>query len=314
MNIIPLTAISLHVYWIAPELDIQDGDVIEYIISCSSSFGFNHIGVVPAGTTGYTLSSLRPFSNYTCCISANTTNGLSSSLCAIQQTLQDSKDICLVSMQIFTAMNNCVYNLPTAVCTYGVTNFYIMIAGPYDVPQNITVETGSASALYIEWNHPLIPNGIITYYTIFATFENGSEAIHSVNGSTRSYILEGLSPHQLVFITMSAGTVAGEGPHSDEMAYRTSMAGIIMFKMIKSNPSLICAFVYIVPSAVRNVEVHPLSPYLFLISWVLPKFPNGILTGYEITAYNKLFGYNSTASVSPDVANVNISENIGESD
>jgi len=78
--------------------------------------------------------------------------------------------------------------------------------------------------LFIEWDPPLIPNGIITLYTIYAAYENGSDIL-IVNSSERIYILEGLSPHQLVLISMSASTIVGEGPVSHAIAERTSQAG-----------------------------------------------------------------------------------------
>ena len=84
---------SLHVGWTPPELDPWDGSVVEYHVSCSSSFNFTRESVVPGATTEYTLDFLRPYSYYTCCALAQTTNGPSSSSCYTQQTLQDSKHI-----------------------------------------------------------------------------------------------------------------------------------------------------------------------------------------------------------------------------
>ena len=85
---------------------------------------------------------------------------------------------------------------------------------PSDTPQNITVNNHSAFAVFIEWESPLIPNGVITLYTIYADYNNSSsEAIH-LNETKQSYKLEGLSPHQLIGINMSASTIVGEGPVS----------------------------------------------------------------------------------------------------
>ena len=120
--------------------------------------------------------------------------------------------------------------------------FNITITGPEDSPYNITVETGSAFALYIEWAPPPTPNGIITRYSIYATYDNGSAAILSVNSSINSYSLNALFPDQTVYISLSASTVAGEGPLSDQMAYRTSEAGK-MQRMGMHNSYLIYTFV-----------------------------------------------------------------------
>ena len=97
--------------------------------------------------------------------------------------------------------------------------------GPLDPPQNITVVNTSAFALLVEWHPPNTPNGIITMYNIYLTYDNRSREIITVNGTESSYVLEGLSPHQLVYVTMSASTAAGEGPTSVQLHGRTSQAG-----------------------------------------------------------------------------------------
>ena len=60
-----------------------------------------------------------------------------------------------------------------------------------------------------------------------------------------------------------------------------------------------------------NLKVCPLPPYALQVSWALPEFPNGVLTSFEITVYNIVFGYNISVSAAPDVNVVNISEIIG---
>ena len=102
---------------------------------------------------------------------------------------------------------------------------FILLAVPHDIPQNISVNNHSAYALLIEWDPPLIPNGIITLYTIYADYYSGSGVAIDVSAASRSYKLEGLSPHQLVGINMSASTIVGEGPVSSIIAERTSQSG-----------------------------------------------------------------------------------------
>ena len=157
---VTISATSIHIYWIAPELDSWDGDIIDYKVSCSSTFGFNHNGVISAEQTDYTLNLLRPFSNYTCCVLADTTKGPSSSSCATQETQQDSKHIACVNVNTFN-------HLHVLIAVHIIVLFNIVITGPADVPYNITVEAGSAFALYMKWAPPLIPNGIVTHYKIY---------------------------------------------------------------------------------------------------------------------------------------------------
>lgn len=80
--------------------------------------------------------------------------------------------------------------------------------------------------MFIEWEAPFVPNGIINLYTIYADFNNGSARVFGVNASEDSYELKGLSPYQLIYINMSASTIVGEGPVSLTVSERTSQSGI----------------------------------------------------------------------------------------
>ena len=84
----------------------------------------------------------------------------------------------------------------------------------------------SSHALLIEWSPPSVPNGIITAYTIYIDYNNGtSEVERATAGSAASYLLEGLSPFQLVGVQMRASTSVGEGPRSNTTDGRTNPAG-----------------------------------------------------------------------------------------
>ena len=102
---------------------------------------------------------------------------------------------------------------------------------PDDVPQNITVHNYSAHAVFIDWLSPAVPNGIITLYTIYADYNNGSNHTFTVNGNEHGYILDGLSPYQLISINISASTLIGEGPVSRAVSEYTSQSG----RLLKSN-------------------------------------------------------------------------------
>ena len=97
------------------------------------------------------------------------------------------------------------------------------------MPQNVTVNNHSAYAVFIEWEPPLAPNGIITLYTIYTNYNNGTSDQFSLNSMERSYKLSGLSPHQLIGISISASTIVGEGPLSPVISERTSQAGMRSF-------------------------------------------------------------------------------------
>jgi len=98
---------------------------------------------------------------------------------------------------------------------------------PDGAPAGITVTNISSHALLIEWSPPDIPNGVITAYTIYINYNNGtSEAERVMDGSTLNYILDHLSPHQLVSVQMTANTSVGEGPRSTTENGITDPAGI----------------------------------------------------------------------------------------
>jgi len=85
----------------------------------------------------------------------------------------------------------------------------------------------SSQALLVEWSPPDVPNGVITAYTIYINYNNGtSEDERVMDGSTLNYILDNLSPHQLVSVEMTANTSVGEGPRSTTENGRTDPAGI----------------------------------------------------------------------------------------
>ena len=74
----------------------------------------------------------------------------------------------------------------------------------------------------------MIPNGIITYYTLYINYTNGSEiCTRSVDSQLIVYLLEGLRPHQQVGISISATTGGGEGPQSAYVYNTTEQTGEI---------------------------------------------------------------------------------------
>ena len=73
---------------------------------------------------------------------------------------------------------------------------------------------------------PLIPNGIITHYTLYVNYSNGSEiSTRTIDSNFIVYLLEGLLPYQQVGISISATTGGGEGPKSDYVCNTTKQTG-----------------------------------------------------------------------------------------
>ena len=75
----------------------------------------------------------------------------------------------------------------------------------------------SSHALLVEWSPPGLPNGVVTAYAIYINYNNGtSEVEREMDPSVASYLLEKLSPFQLVGVQMTASTVweKDQGPIS----------------------------------------------------------------------------------------------------
>ena len=88
------------------------------------------------------------------------------------------------------------------------------------------------SSLLIQWEPPLIPNGIITHYTLYINYTNGSEiSTRIVDSQFTLYILERLSPYQEVGVSISATTGGGEGPRSHYLYNTTKRKGKIIRSM-----------------------------------------------------------------------------------
>ena len=75
----------------------------------------------------------------------------------------------------------------------------------------------------------MIPNGIITHYTLYINYTNGSDiSTRSVDSQYIVYHLEELKPYQQVGISISATTSGGEGPQSDYVYNTTEQTGEIV--------------------------------------------------------------------------------------
>ena len=70
----------------------------------------------------------------------------------------------------------------------------MVLTVPADPPTSIVVTNTSAYSLFIEWEPPYTPNGIIVNYTMYLDYNNGTTDIRITDSNTTEYLLEGLSP------------------------------------------------------------------------------------------------------------------------
>ena len=78
---------------------------------------------------------------------------------------------------------------------------------------NVQVAGSSPSSVLVTWIMPSPPNGIITSYSLYVNYSDGSPiAVIRSDASTTNYTITNLQPYQLVIVQISASTAAGEGP------------------------------------------------------------------------------------------------------
>ena len=101
------------------------------------------------------------------------------------------------------------------------TTSLLSFAVPEDAPQELLVATLNSTAISVQWEPPLTPNGIIILYTIYI---NDCPVL---NVSNHSCLLDGFSPYEVVNVSVSASTKTGEGPQSEQRSETTHETGIV---------------------------------------------------------------------------------------
>ena len=96
-------------------------------------------------------------------------------------------------------------------------------SAPADEPQDVTVNSLNCTAILIQWNPPLIPNGIILFYAIYI---NNNITFDISAANQNSFMFGGLSPYQLLNVRLSASTKVGEGPLTESQSVTTDESGI----------------------------------------------------------------------------------------
>ena len=104
-------------------------------------------------------------------------------------------------------------------------HFYI-ISAPGDAPVNVIVQILNSTAIHIQWDPLLTPNGIITHYTIYINNGNPPLNVDATSDDLQHVSVGGFSPDQGVTVRLSASTTAGEGPKTASQSVTTDEAGI----------------------------------------------------------------------------------------
>ena len=116
-------------------------------------------------------------------------------------------------------------------------NFFLV---PHDAPSNVKVMQSTSSSVLVSWSAPTIPNGIIAGYTLYVNKSDDSPFVTiPLNFASTNYTIVGLYAYQLIFVRVSAKTVAGEGPLSEYANGRSREEGNhIMHYLVIFNMSI----------------------------------------------------------------------------
>ncbi|XP_026510348.1 protein sidekick-2 [Terrapene carolina triunguis] len=139
-------------------------------------------------------------------------------------------------------------------------------AVPTAPPQNVAVQTATATQLDVTWEPPPLEaqNGDIQGYKIYfweAQRQNGTERVKTLFLPENGAKLKNLTGYTSYLITVSAFNAAGDGPRSAPVRGRTQQAA---------------------PSAPSTIRFSELTTTSVNVSWEPPLLPNGILEGYRL--------------------------------
>ncbi|XP_078077230.1 phosphatidylinositol phosphatase PTPRQ [Mustelus asterias] len=132
---------------------------------------------------------------------------------------------------------------------------------PDSAPQNITYIFLSPLDVEISFLPPPTPNGIIQFYTLYLTAQNGSEAL-TVNSTNLTINITGLKANEKYCLKISASTSRGEG--------------------IQSQPLYILSGEGVPGSPPQSLTSKQLSSTTVHLSWKPPLEPNGAILYYTV--------------------------------
>ncbi|XP_035497594.2 phosphatidylinositol phosphatase PTPRQ isoform X3 [Scophthalmus maximus] len=162
------------------------------------------------------------------------------------------------------------YNLTITAATRKGSGPFLLLqlhtdeGGPMSPPRNLTICNHTAVSVWLSWEPPLEPNGVVMHYgfrirdliTHTVTHQNSS-------GPSTTEYLSGFRPHSSYEISVYSYTRVGHGNEfSSPVTFTTNES---------------------VSDAVGNLSCSGASWDSILLSWEVPANPNGQIVFYEIT-------------------------------
>ncbi|XP_073476349.1 phosphatidylinositol phosphatase PTPRQ isoform X2 [Aquarana catesbeiana] len=138
---------------------------------------------------------------------------------------------------------------------------------PDSAPENITYKNVSSTEIIVSYSPPSIPNGIIIYYTVYITWQNGT--VESATDTPHlTHSISGLRKYTSYILKVSASTVKGEGVHSEPQSITTE----------EDAPS----------TPPRFLGIKEMSSIIVKLSWQPPLEPNGIILFYTVYIWDEM--------------------------
>ncbi|XP_063303215.1 phosphatidylinositol phosphatase PTPRQ [Pelobates fuscus] len=137
---------------------------------------------------------------------------------------------------------------------------------PDSAPERISYRNISSTEILVSFLPPSTPNGIISYYTIYIKWLNGTTE-REVNTTQRFQNITGLKKYTSYILMVSASTIKGEGVSSAPHI-------IITEEDAPSSPPL-------------SLYVTQSSSMIVKLSWKQPLEPNGNILFYTVYIWNE---------------------------
>ena len=96
------------------------------------------------------------------------------------------------------------------------------------------------------------------------------------------YNITGLTPYQLITVTITAINGAGTSEPSNEVSGRTHEAGMIILSSLIHSYKFSYHILHTAPGDVEIVDIGIISDTTATVVWDPPIQPNGIITSYEV--------------------------------
>jgi len=96
---------------------------------------------------------------------------------------------------------------------------------PGDPPSGFSSTVHGSTSISLTWSEPLLPYGIILYYTIEYNKSHNSTITIRVEAESRSYVVDDLNEYTVYSFSIYASTRVGDGPRATTTArtYESSM-------------------------------------------------------------------------------------------